>query len=192
MTGPVIDTARLALRPLGAADYRRWEAFYATPRSRFLGGPMSRARAWEAFEAALAHWRRLGYGAWSVEDRSGAFVGGVSLEWRDGWPAPELNWFLLKTATGFGYASEAAGALRDHAFGALGLRALVSFVNRSNLDAARVARRLGAVPDRSIRAPGDDGAVVWRHRPAGPLGVAGVFPPGLRFGPGFDLERTAA
>ncbi len=188
MTGPVISTPRLTLRPLSTEDFRRWEAFYATPRSRFMGGPMSRAQCWEAFGKAMAHWRSRGFGDWSIERRdTGAYIGNVSLAWAEGWPAPELSWSLLKTATGEGFATEAAGALRDHAFDTLRMRSVVSFINDENAASTAVARRLGAFPDRAIPAPGGD-AVVWRHRPAGFRSALTDWFPDLRPG----IERIAA
>lgn len=57
---------------------------------------------------------------------------------------------------------------------------------------AAVARRLGAIPDRSIRAPGLEGATLWRHRPAETLGAAPGRFPDLGAGAWLDGGRIAA
>jgi RimJ/RimL family protein N-acetyltransferase len=63
---------------------------------------------------------------------------------------------------GNGYATEAAAAFRDWAFGALGLQTLVSYLDPANLRSAAVAERLGAVldPDAARQDPED---LVYRH-----------------------------
>ena len=67
-----------------------------------------------------------------------------------------------------GYATEAARALRDWAFGTGRFATLVSYVHPDNAASARVAERLGGVPDaHAPRQPGagNEADLVYRYDP---------------------------
>jgi RimJ/RimL family protein N-acetyltransferase len=66
-------------------------------------------------------------------------------------PATEIGWRLSRQAWGKGYASEAAAAVRDLAFEALGLAELVSFTSQQNHRSRRVMEKIGMTCD-----PADD------------------------------------
>lgn len=63
----------------------------------------------------------------------------------DGIPAIEIGWWLAPFAWGQGYATEAALALRDFAFGELGLDQLNIVLQAQNVRSVAVARRIGGV-----------------------------------------------
>ena len=91
---------------------------------------------------------RNGYGLWAIELRStGSFIGftGLSLVPFEAafTPAVEIGWRLARAAWGYGYASEAATAALDSAFGPLGLHDVVSFTTATNERSRAVMRRLG-------------------------------------------------
>lgn len=48
ITAPIIVTERLRLRPHGIEDFEAYAAFYTTPRSRFVGGPLDRKHVWRS------------------------------------------------------------------------------------------------------------------------------------------------
>ncbi|MBL3565882.1 N-acetyltransferase, partial [Rhodovulum sulfidophilum] len=48
---PIIDTARLRLRPHRVEDFGPYAALFASERARFMGGPLSRRQAWQVFAA---------------------------------------------------------------------------------------------------------------------------------------------
>lgn len=162
-----ILTERLRLRPLAAEDWPHWPAFYASDRSRFVGGPMDRQRAWFKLAQLIGVAAMDGYGHWSVETLEGEYLGRVGLEHADGWEYIELGWTFLEGAAGKGYATEAARALRTHAFAhvlpfvptAMGL---YSLIDRDNAPSQRVATRLGATPDPAAPVYLEN-AVAWRH-----------------------------
>jgi RimJ/RimL family protein N-acetyltransferase len=56
---------------------------------------------------------------------------------------PELGWRLGRESWGHGYATEAALAARDDAFGRLGLPALISIIHPENEPSRRVATKVG-------------------------------------------------
>lgn len=77
-------------------------------------------------------------------------------------PEKELGWLIYAGHEGKGYASEAAAAFRDWAFGQLGLETLVSYVDPRNQRSIAVAERLGARLDANAdRTDPDD--LVYRH-----------------------------
>ena len=80
---------------------------------------------------------------------------------------PELGWALIRAYWGYGYATEAAAAIRDWAHECRSVDGLVSLISPDNVRSQRVAERLGAIPAETV-TPVDSRrkAVVWRHLPA--------------------------
>jgi RimJ/RimL family protein N-acetyltransferase len=71
---------------------------------------------------------------------------------------------LQAGAEGRGFASEAAAAVRDHAFRALGWPTLVSYMDPENDRSVRLAERLGGVRDDAAARPaGPDECIVYRY-----------------------------
>ncbi|MBL3560111.1 GNAT family N-acetyltransferase [Rhodovulum sulfidophilum] len=160
---PIIDTARLRLRPHRVEDFGPYAALFASEGARFMGGPLSRRQAWQVFAADSGQWALMGFGAWGVERREdGVAVGQVALNKPDHFPERELGWLVFDGHEGRGYATEAAEAARDHAFGALGFDTLVSYVSPENRRSVALAERLGARPDATADRP-DPGDLVYRH-----------------------------
>ncbi len=150
---PRIETARLVLRAPRITDFDGWAAIACTDRGRFIGGPYDPEEAWLDFCQMCAGWLLRGAGLWSVDRRdTGALVGFVPLnhEWGD--PEMELGFLFLPEAEGQGYAAEAAAAARDHAFGALGMATLVSYMDPANDRALALAARLGGLRDTQAEA----------------------------------------
>lgn len=86
--------------------------------------------------------------------------------WADAGPyaQPELGWALIRAHWGFGYATEAAAAIRDWAHESRSIDRLVSLISSDNVRSQRVAERLGALPAETV-TPADTmrKTVVWRH-----------------------------
>jgi RimJ/RimL family protein N-acetyltransferase len=80
---------------------------------------------------------------------------------------PELGWALIREHWGFGYATEAAAAIRDWARESRSIDRLVSLISSDNVRSQRVAERLGALPAETITpAHTMRATVVWRHPPS--------------------------
>lgn len=92
---PVVETARLTLRPPVAADREAWIALHRDPRTYghapHAMSPTDEA-AVEFFEATLAHWDEVGFGYWLARDRqSGDVVGVCGLKRIEGTKGAFLN-----------------------------------------------------------------------------------------------------
>ncbi len=160
---PVLETERLTLRGPRESDIPAMEGFGKSPRNRFMGGTYDGFGAWRAVMAMAGHWAFRGYGYWSVDRRAdGAFLGRVGPILNPGDTVPELVWHLFDGFEGQGYMTEAALAARAHCRGALGLTALVSFIDPDNARSIALARRFEAVRVGKVE---DDGRPyqVWQH-----------------------------
>ena len=163
---PTLQTARLILRAPVFADFPAYAALMASPRAIHMGGPFDIRAAWGMFASDLAMWPLFGHGALMIEiAASGQCVGQVGLNHGPLFPEKELGWLLYDGFEGQGFAGEAAAALRDWAFGVLGLPTLVSYVDPHNTASRRVAERLGGRldPEAPKQDPED---LVFRYRPA--------------------------
>jgi RimJ/RimL family protein N-acetyltransferase len=153
---------------------------------RFIGdgGTATREQSEHQSAAIAAHWDRFGFGLWALRlrdggsDGAGPVIGFAGLAHPLWWPAEsanvEVGWRLRRDAWGRGYASEAARAAVDAAFGPLGLAGVVSFIRAGNTRSRAVARRLGMDVERVAAHTGRREPVeVWalradRPRRAGP------------------------
>ena len=93
---------------------------------------------------------------------TGECVGQVGINHGPLFPEKELGWQVYEGHEGNGYATEAARALRDWAFDALGLPSLVSYIDPSNFRSVALAERLGAVLDPAAPKQDPDDHV-YRH-----------------------------
>lgn len=162
---PTLQTERLVLRPPVLADFEPYRQLMASPRAVYMGGPFDTRLAWGMFCHDIACWELFGHGALMIDLKAtGACVGQVGINHGPLFPEKELGWLLFDGFEGQGYATEAAAAMRDWAFGVAGLAALVSYFDPANRRSIRIAERLGGVPDAAApRQDPDD--VVYRHRP---------------------------
>ncbi len=160
-----IRTPRLILRMQIIDDFPAYARFLASPRSAGMGGPFDTRAAWGLFCHDLALWQLFGHGALMIDlSETGECIGQVGINHGPLFPEKELGWLVYDGNQGKGYATEAASALRDWAFTALGLPSLVSYIDPNNAPSIAVAERLGATLDPSApREDPDD--LVYRHRP---------------------------
>ncbi len=146
----LFTTARLmVLRRWGPAHLEAYADLNADPEvMRHLGDPLSREQS-DAFARYGQDWHdREGMGFLPVlRSSDGAFLGMCGLHRHRWWPDDvEVGWRLARAAWGRGYATEAAAAWLDRAFGVLGLDAVISVTTRGNLRSLAVMRRLGMWP----------------------------------------------
>lgn len=164
---PQIETARLTLRAPRAEDFPLYAEILCSDRGRYMGGPFTRDEAWSDFTRIVAAWLLRGHGAWTVEvTETGRIAGFVLLGFEPGDLEPELGVIFRASGEGQGFATEAAIAARDFAFGTLGWQTLVSYIAPANARSIAVATRLGAVADGEIVEDGEVTAV-YRYRTEG-------------------------
>jgi ribosomal-protein-alanine N-acetyltransferase len=161
MTTPTLTTARLELRPVQADDLDDLAALYADPEvMRYIGTGQPRTRADSAtrLEIMLDHWRQHGFGFFTVRQR-GEFIGRCGLQRLGDTGAIELGYTLAKRFWGQGYATEAARACVDYAFGPVGLHTIVAIARPANLASRHVLEKLGM---RLVKmTEWDGGPVAW-------------------------------
>lgn len=164
MTIPTLETPRLILRAPRMDDLAAYAALMASPRAIYMGGPFDELGAWRMFCQDIALWTIYGHGALMIDLRStGTCIGQVGINHGPLFPEKELGWLLYDGFEGFGYATEAATALRDWAFATLNLPTLVSYFDPENHRSMAVSARLGGVRDDSAPVQ-DEGDVVFRYR----------------------------
>lgn len=146
MTGPVLETERLILRPIAMEDFPRWAEMMADAEaSRFLGGVTPAATAWRGFMTMAGAWSLTGISMFSVVEKdTGLWLGRIG-PWRPhGWPGNEVGWGLHPDAQGKGYGVEAATATLDYAFDVLGWEDVIHCIDPDNTPSQRLAERLGS------------------------------------------------
>ncbi|MEL6608576.1 MAG: GNAT family N-acetyltransferase [Pseudomonadota bacterium] len=163
-TIPTLETERLLLRAPQLSDFDVYADFFASERAQFVGGPLTRERAWRSLATEAGHWILLGFGRWALEEKAtGAFVGNVGLWHPEGFPERELGWDLMAGAEGKGYATEAAQAARAYAYDTLGWTTLISLVADQNHASRRVAERMGCQHDGAFTHAVFGTSQIWRH-----------------------------
>lgn len=158
MRVPPLETPRLIVRELGAADRPAVERLLEADRRRWL--------EWTQLGyEQLAELHQPPYGERAIELRaSGEVIGLVGLVPSLGpfgllpsWPQPGalhrpevgLYWIVAPEQRGRGVASEAAAALIAHAFSELRLARVVATTEHANLASIGVMRRLGMRIERN-------------------------------------------
>lgn len=146
MTGPVLETERLTLRPIALEDFPRWAEMMGDPEAaKFLGGAQPAAVAWRGFMTMAGAWSLTGVSMFSLVERSSdLWVGRIGPWQPHGWPGTEVGWGLHPDAQGKGYGVEAATAAIDYAFDVLGWTDVIHCIDPDNVPSQRLAERVGS------------------------------------------------
>lgn len=156
----VLETDRLRLREIVQGDLDFLADLLGDPGvMRFYPNTLDRAATARWLERQLGRYEADGHGFWIVEHRkTGQAVGQVGLlnQELDTGIHPEVAYLIHVPYQRRGYATEAALAVREHAFQDLGKSYVVSFIRPENLPSRRVARKLGMDPRGVIRWAGLD------------------------------------
>jgi RimJ/RimL family protein N-acetyltransferase len=164
--GVFLETPRLVLRDKRADDFDFVASLYADEDvMRWIGDgrTVPRDETEARFFRVLNIESEPGHERWDafkilVRKADGVALGqaGMLRCAIDGAPAIEIGWWLAPFAWGHGYATEAACALRDFAFGELALDELSIVLHAENVRSVGVAGRIGGVYA---------GEAVYRDRP---------------------------
>ncbi len=144
----ILETDRLTLRPMQAADFDALFKIFTDPKvMASFGGELFTPEQMQGWlQRNLNHQEEFGYGLFSVIRKAdGKLIGNCGLEEMelDGRHIAELGYDFRSDAWHQGYATEAACAVRDYAFGELSLPALVSLIRVGNAASQHVAERVG-------------------------------------------------
>src|SRR5262249_1107942 len=162
------ETERLLLRAPVAADAEALAPMYADPDvMRYVGDgrTLSRGDTERSVKRMIERWEADGFGLFTtVRTEDGAIIGRVGLlVWNtDTWEPTtraeaanspnevEVGYTLGKPYWGQGYATEAAGAVRDYALDELGAERPIALIIHGNTASENVARKLGLEYERDI------------------------------------------
>jgi ribosomal-protein-alanine N-acetyltransferase len=147
-SGAVLETERLVLSSMSAADLEGLLALFGDPEvmAAFDDKAFTREQVCRWLERDLDHQREHGYGLFAVRLKgSDRLIGDCGLERMEvrGEYVAELGYDFRSGFWNRGYATEAAGAVRDYAFETLRLPVLVSLIRPRNPASVRVAEKTG-------------------------------------------------
>lgn len=153
----MIVTERLAIRKWDVErDLEDAAAIFGDPATmRFIPcGALGRDQTQRMLERFVEREREYGFGIWPVvHNADGRVIGECGVTYIPGHGTDiEIAWIFNRDYHGRGYATEAARAVADYAFGELRLPQLYALIERENAPSIGVANRLGMEFDRIVRA----------------------------------------
>ena len=174
MSAPVLETTRLHLRLMKLSDLDDLLRIFGDPKvmASFDAAPFRREQMLRWIERNLDHQREHGYGLFSVILRSeGVLIGDCGLEHMElhGRQVAELGYDFRSDYWNWGYATEAASAVRDFALEVLGLSNLVSLIRVGNEPSKRVAEKIGM---RLVAEISRGGIRYWEYAAASDAGIS--------------------
>ena len=173
---PTLSSPRLALRPAQQGDLETLHRLWTTPSVRrflFDGRTLAEDEVRGFVSRSEASFRARGFGLWLGFERGEpspvAFAALVERPEPDA--APSLLYGVCGESEGRGLATEAARAVLDHAFGALGLPRVHADVDAPNVASVRVLEKVGMV--RVGERTGAFGALIDFELDAAAFGAGG-------------------
>ena len=163
-----LETDRLLLRAPVPEDADALAPMYADPEvMRYVGDgrTLTLAETERSVRRMIDRWDADGFGLFTtVRKEDEAVIGRVGLlVWNtDTWEPTtraaaadvpsevEVGYTLGRDYWGQGYATEAAGAVRDYALGELGADRLIALIIHGNTASENVARKLGLEYERKV------------------------------------------
>jgi RimJ/RimL family protein N-acetyltransferase len=163
-----LETERLLLRAPVSDDAEALAPMYADPEvMRYVGDgrPLTRTETERSVKRMIQRWEADGFGLFTtVRKEDGAVIGRVGLlvwnaetwepttraESQNGRTEVEVGYTLGRDYWGQGYATEAAGAVRDYALRELGADRLIALIIHGNTASENVARKLGLEYERDL------------------------------------------
>jgi RimJ/RimL family protein N-acetyltransferase len=144
-----ITTPRLLLRQWRSSDRQPFSEMNADPRvMEFFPAPLSREESEALVDRIEQHFADHGFGIWAVEIPDltpfAGFVG-LAIPRFDAHftPCVEIGWRLAARYWGLGFATEAARAVLNFAFGRIHLDEVVSMTSKCNERSRGVMQRIG-------------------------------------------------
>ncbi|MES2764431.1 MAG: GNAT family N-acetyltransferase [Bacteroidota bacterium] len=146
----ILETERLILREMVMDDLDEFAKMYADDDvMKFIGNgsTMSREETEQSIHVMLEkYYPKYGFGLWTTVLKSTNEVLGRCglLYWEiEGAPETEIAYLLKRDAWGMGYGTEAARAIRDHAFKKFPAERVISLMYPDNKASENVALKNG-------------------------------------------------
>ena len=150
----VLETERLVLRYLTADDVESIFAVIGDPETmKYYPQSFSRDDAQRWINRSLERYRSDGYGLFAVVLKAtGEVIGncGLMRQEAEGESMLEVGYHFRRDHWGHGYATEAARACMEYAFGQLAAEKVVSLILPENVPSRRVAERNGMQIERQV------------------------------------------
>ncbi|HET7855416.1 MAG TPA: GNAT family N-acetyltransferase [Gaiellaceae bacterium] len=162
-----LETDRLVLRRLSPDDVDSLAPYMADPEvMRYMGGAtMTREQTAARIERFMEVFDMDGIGQFAIEHKEdGAVLGrcGILIWETDPWTPlaraeatkpteTEIGYLLGRPHWGYGYATEAATAVRDYAQSQLGEERIIALIQDGNDRSKRVAEKLGMAYEREVQ-----------------------------------------
>ena len=164
-----LETDRLLLRAPVPEDADALAPMYGDPEvMRYVGDgrTLTRSDTERSVRRMIERWEADGFGLFTtVRNDDGAIIGRVGLlVWNtDTWEPTtraeaanvasevEVGYTLARPYWGQGYATEAAGAVRDYALNELGAERLIALIIHGNTASENVAQKLGLSYERDVK-----------------------------------------
>jgi RimJ/RimL family protein N-acetyltransferase len=170
VAAPVIETARLRLRPLGLQDVDQSFAMWAEPKVyQFIRGkPKLRAEIWNGIMRHAGQWQLLGFGYWAITNRhTGEFIGeagflDIQRDLQVQMPEPEMGWALCTRFHGQGLALEAMQAIASWGDTNLAHSRTACIIDVDNFASRKLAQKLGFIQHTEFTL--EDKPILLFHR----------------------------
>jgi len=151
----ILETSRLILRPFVSTDAAKVQALAGDKRvsetTLHIPHPYLDGMAEQWISQHLAHWQNQSAVIYAITDKASAcLMGTVSLVDIQGDEA-ELGYWLGVDYWGKNYATEAARALADFAFSALGINKLTADHLTDNPASGKVMEKIGMTYQHNIQ-----------------------------------------
>jgi RimJ/RimL family protein N-acetyltransferase len=156
-----LTTERLLLRHFHVRDEEAIYHIFCDPEvMRFSEGVKTKewVQAW--LHQCLERYQNWGFGPYAiVEQNNEKVIGYCGFSFfpnLDGQPEVAIGYRLRRSSWGNGYATEAATAVRDYAFAALGSKRLIALIDPSNVASIRVVEKIGMHYEKDLMLEGYD------------------------------------
>ncbi|MEJ2584823.1 MAG: GNAT family N-acetyltransferase [Robiginitalea sp.] len=145
----LFTSRRLGFRNWKEADLDAFALLNGDPEvMHYFPAPLTRPESSSLLQQLQEHFRARGYTYFATELlTTGEFIGFIGLKYQvfkaPHTPATDIGWRIRKEFWGQGYATEGAKTCLQYAFGALGLKRVVSHCPVVNTASEKVMRRIG-------------------------------------------------
>lgn len=146
MTLPVIETARLRLRPFNLDDVDALHRLWTEPEVRqylWDGELITKARVESSIHTSLTSFEDHGFGLWAVFPRDESLIGFCGFWFFHEPPKLELLYGISPAHWHKGLATEAARAMINYGFKELTFQRVEASTDAANLASSKVMERAG-------------------------------------------------